>query len=54
MTTPEYQASSERGGRLGRWAQIWTTGRPPRYRCCLGQYGGAVAARYNPEDQIHG
>lgn len=51
MTTSEYRQSSERGGRIGRWAQAvdyWRTS--PAIGVGLGRYGGAVAKRYNPTD----
>lgn len=52
MTTDQYKASSERGGRLGRWSNTlsyWQTS--PTAGVGLGQYGGAVAKRYDPEAQ---
>jgi len=50
MATPEYKASSERGGRLGRWdktLQIWQT--QPATGVGLGKWGGAVAKRFYPD-----
>jgi O-antigen ligase len=54
MTSPEYLASSERGGRLGRWDKAldyWQTS--PAVGVGLGEFGGAVAARYYPEDSFY-
>ncbi|NLV16834.1 MAG: hypothetical protein GXY50_06490 [Syntrophomonadaceae bacterium] len=54
MTTPEYMASSERGGRIGRWTQTiahWETA--PAAGLGLGRFGGAVAARFYPEDSFY-
>ncbi len=54
MTSPEYLISSERGGRLGRWDKAldyWQTS--PAVGVGLGEFGGAVAARYYPEDSFY-
>ncbi|MGE5403868.1 MAG: O-antigen ligase family protein, partial [Candidatus Saccharibacteria bacterium] len=50
MTTDQYKASSERGGRIGRWDKslaYWQTA--PTAGVGLGQFGGAVAKRYDPD-----
>lgn len=54
MTTPEYQASSERGGRIGRWDKAlayWQN--RPALGLGLGQFGGAVAAQNFPDDSFY-
>ncbi len=54
MASPEYLVSSERGGRLGRWDKAldyWQTS--PALGVGLGEFGGAVAARYYPEDSFY-
>lgn len=54
MTTPEYKASSERGGRIGRWTQslaYWQNA--PATGVGLGRFGGAVAARFYPDDAFY-
>ncbi len=54
MASPEYLVSSERGGRLGRWDKAldyWQTS--PTVGVGLGEFGGAVAARYYPEDSFY-
>lgn len=54
MVTPEYQASSERGGRIGRWGQAinyWQ--HRPALGVGLGQFGGAVAAQNFPDDSFY-
>ncbi len=54
MASPEYMVSSERGGRLGRWDKAlnyWQTS--PALGVGLGEFGGAVAARYYPEDSFY-
>lgn len=54
MATPEFKASSERGGRLGRWDKslaVWQTS--PATGVGLGRFGGAVAARYFPDDSFY-
>lgn len=54
MVTPEYQASSERGGRIGRWDQAldyWQ--HRPALGVGLGQFGGAVAAQKFPDDSFY-
>ncbi len=54
MTTSDYMASSERGGRIGRWTQTlatWETS--PALGVGLGRFGGAVAARFYPNDSFY-
>lgn len=54
MASPEYLVSSERGGRLGRWDKAldyWQTS--PAVGVGLGEFGGAVAARYYPDDSFY-
>ncbi len=54
MASPEYLVSSERGGRLGRWDKAldyWQTS--PAVGVGLGEFGGAVAARYYPQDSFY-
>lgn len=54
MTTSEYIASSERGGRLGRWTQTLATWQgAPATGVGLGRFGGAVAARFYPDDSFY-
>ncbi|MGI6549671.1 MAG: O-antigen ligase family protein [Syntrophomonadales bacterium] len=54
MATPEYMASSERGGRIGRWTQTLATWQgAPATGVGLGRFGGAVAARYYPNDSFY-
>ena len=54
MTTPEYMASSERGGRIGRWTKTLATWESaPATGIGLGRFGGAVAARYYPNDSFY-
>jgi len=54
MTTPEYVASSERGGRIGRWTQTLATWQgAPATGLGLGRFGGAVAARFYPDDSFY-
>jgi len=54
MTTPEYMASSERGGRIGRWTKTLATWQSaPATGVGLGRFGGAVAARYYPNDSFY-
>ncbi|MGE5544322.1 MAG: O-antigen ligase family protein, partial [Bacillota bacterium] len=54
MTTPEYIASSERGGRIGRWTQTLATWQAaPATGIGLGRFGGAVAARFYPDDSFY-
>ncbi|MGI6550965.1 MAG: O-antigen ligase family protein [Syntrophomonadales bacterium] len=54
MATPEYIASSERGGRIGRWTQTLATWQgAPATGVGLGRFGGAVAARYYPNDSFY-
>ncbi len=54
MTTSEYMASSERGGRIGRWSQTVATWQgAPATGVGLGRFGGAVAARFYPYDSFY-
>lgn len=52
--SPEYVVAAEKGGRLGRWdttLKYWQNA--PALGVGLGQFGGAVAARYFPEDSFY-
>lgn len=54
MMSSDYMASSEKGGRIGRWTKAidqWE--KQPETGVGLGRYGGAVAARYYPEDSFY-
>lgn len=54
MMSDEYIASSERGGRLGRWdvsLKYWQN--YPVLGVGLGQFGGAVAARHFPAESFY-
>jgi len=54
MASPEYIVSSEKGGRLGRWSiamDHWRTS--PAVGVGLGEFGGAVAARYYPDNSFY-
>ncbi|HHW60574.1 MAG TPA: polymerase [Syntrophomonadaceae bacterium] len=54
MMSSDYIASSERGGRLGRWEVAMNHWRgSPEFGVGLGQFGGAVAARHYPEDSFY-
>lgn len=49
MLSPEYMASSARGGRIARWtAALEAVKTSPIFGVGLGRYGGAVAMRYIP------
>jgi len=54
MMSSDYQASSARGGRISRWTlalAAWE--KQPAIGVGLGRFGGAVAARYYPEDSFY-
>ena len=54
MMSSDYQASSARGGRISRWTlalAAWE--KQPVIGVGLGRFGGAVAARYYPEDSFY-
>lgn len=54
MMSSDYKASSEKGGRIGRWSQAlahWQE--KPETGVGLGRFGGAVAARFYPDDSFY-
>ena len=54
MMSSDYQASSARGGRISRWTlALGAWDKQPATGVGLGRFGGAVAARYYPEDSFY-
>ncbi len=54
MMSSDYQASSARGGRISRWTlALASWEKQPAVGVGLGRFGGAVAARYYPEESFY-
>ena len=54
MMSSDYQASSTKGGRIGRWSQALSYWQEhPETGVGLGRFGGAVAAQFYPDDSFY-